>query len=351
MDDLLGRRCFDLMKLASGIRSSKNDTGAVLVHHQKIIAEAWQLPEESWKTDSNPLEKALENHPIPPTDTTLFLCLKNGKGLEKESGVLRFIKKFKIQKLKLYSISSKPGVIGLLEKRLEGVEVNLDHSVKSELETSVVFPNIQQIDRPKVILKYAISKDGFIGQSGKMIWLTNHYSKRLVHRWRGEIDAIIVGTNTVLVDDPRLNTRFGHGNSPLRVVLDRSGRLSGNEKVFDGDSPTLIVTQSEFLLSKHGNIKDLECFVTPFDSQLLPRLLNYLYQNKSCANIMVEGGAALLNSFIKQNLWDEARVFRSPVVLHHGIIGPLLEERDNTRKFSLIDDELIIYKNVMRSIF
>ena len=154
--------------------------------------------------------------------------------------------------------------------------------------------------RPYIILKYAQSLDGFIGQEGKQVWLSNSFSSRLVHKWRAELSAIIVGSNTAVTDNPKLTTRHFPGKSPLRICIDRNGRIPADSHLKNGTVPTWIYGTEE---QKQDNKNRYEQRKILDDKHLLEQICSDLYQNKK-DSLLVEGGAKLLQSFIDAGLWD-----------------------------------------------
>lgn len=164
--------------------------------------------------------------------------------------------------------------------------------------------------RPYIILKWAESKDGFlapekeINQDRKPVWITNLHSRQLVHKWRSEEQAILVGTQTVIDDNPKLNVRDWTGNNPVRVVLDQNNRISKDSFIFDDTVKTIVFTKSEINISAENTTFE----VIDFSQNIIPQILEVLYQNQ-IQSIIIEGGLQTLQTFIGQNIWDEARVF------------------------------------------
>ena len=173
--------------------------------------------------------------------------------------------------------------------------------------------------RPKIILKFAKSSDGFIGSSEKQVWLTNQFSKRLTHKWRSEIDGIVVGKSTVLVDNPSLTTRFGFGMSPIRIILGKSAQI-----------PNSSFVKKEIANSIFWENRDLN------------ELLFNLYE-KEIKTIMIEGGATIISAFLKQKLWDEARVFTVSKKIIEGIKAPKIN-LEPIHSFNILNDKLEIYR-------
>jgi diaminohydroxyphosphoribosylaminopyrimidine deaminase/5-amino-6-(5-phosphoribosylamino)uracil reductase len=196
--------------------------------------------------------------------------------------------------------------------------------------------------RPYLILKWAQSLDGFIGRPGERVWLTGPLAQRLSHRWRTEEAAILVGTHTLLADDPALDARLWPGRSPLRIGLDLQGRTPAHLRFFNGSSPTLLVTSAERT--------DLPEYVAqyvppPSGPFRWEPFLGYLAGEKKIQSLIVEGGAQTLNSLLAEGLWDEARVFTAPVVLKQGIVAPRPMGGIYLGSAEIGPDQLAIWKN------
>jgi len=195
--------------------------------------------------------------------------------------------------------------------------------------------------RPYVILKYARDLQGhFCAPDNQPVWISNDFSKRLVHKWRSEVDAIMVGTKTALIDDPALTTRHYFGASPLRVVIDRRLRLPTSLKLFDGTAPTLIVTEKEPPPVAAGQ-PNVEYLKLDFSRPVVPEILNHLHARK-IGFLLVEGGIDLIRSFLDQGLWDEARVLVGSREIMAGRPAPVIPSGKSER-LRLVDDELLVY--------
>jgi len=194
------------------------------------------------------------------------------------------------------------------------------------------------LKKPHVILKYAKSSDNYIGQQDKSIWLTNQYSKRLVHKWRSEVDSILVGSGTVRADDPKLTTRFNFGKNPVRVVLDRKLKLGVDCSVFNNEAKTIVFTNKDGL---PPNTKQLT-YISPNLWQL-EEILSLL-SAEGIKSIIIEGGQKILNSFVNKGLWDEARVFTAKKEIFSGLEAPNLNCKP-IKEFKILTDTLQIFRN------
>lgn len=208
------------------------------------------------------------------------------------------------------------GIARLIEA---GVKVEEGVLEKEAQELNKRFFTAHTLQRPYVILKWAETRDQFIARTdGSSKWISSEESRKLVHTWRSEEMAIMVGTNTASIDDPELTVRLVTGENPQRIVLDRECRLPKNLKLFDGSVSTLI-----FNAHINESAQNLEFIKTDLE---LKNILKELY-SRNIISLFVEGGAKLLSSFLDLSLWDEARVFQSRETFGNGIKAPKLTER------------------------
>jgi diaminohydroxyphosphoribosylaminopyrimidine deaminase/5-amino-6-(5-phosphoribosylamino)uracil reductase len=173
--------------------------------------------------------------------------------------------------------------------------------------------------RPFVQLKFAKSVDGYMGLPGQQVWFSNHFSQVVAHKGRSEYDAILVGTETALTDNPSLTNRFWFGKSPLRIVLDRHRRLPKHLKIFQDGHITWVVCEKK--LSNDKDSSTLHYLELDFDKDLLDKLLALLFQHQ-ISSLIVEGGAITLQQFLEKDLWDEAAIFSTSKRLGKGILAP-----------------------------
>jgi diaminohydroxyphosphoribosylaminopyrimidine deaminase/5-amino-6-(5-phosphoribosylamino)uracil reductase len=182
------------------------------------------------------------------------------------------------------------------------------------------------------------------------VWITNDLARKLVHRWRSEEQSIMIGTNTIEKDNPKLNVRDWSGKSPLRVVIDRKLRLPMDSNVYDGSVPTLLIigNNSSASANKHvfASIPNMELFTVDFAKGVEKQMLKELYE-RGIISVIIEGGAMLINSFVRQHFWDEARVFVGNRFFGDGVKAPSF----NGVPFSydqVGDSKLFTYRNRVR---
>ena len=242
---------------------------------------------------------------------------------------------------------------GIARLREAGVEVVEGILADRAVELNRRFFTFHEKMRPYIILKWAQSLDGYVdierkpGDDLKPIWITNELARAVVHRWRSEEQSILVGTKTVELDNPRLNVRDWYGKNPVRIVIDRTLRLSPLCHVFDGELQTLVMIGNNLgsatRKSPFANRPNVELITIDFSRDIEPQVLEILYQ-RSIQSIIIEGGAQVLEAFLSKNLWDEARVFIGRKLFHYGVRAPILVAPLLTED-RLFDSILYTYRN------
>lgn len=313
------RRSFQLARLGAGSVAPNPMVGAVIVHDGRIIGEGWHRQYGKAHAEVNAVAsvKPEERHLI--KDSTIYVSLEPCCIHGNTPPCTDLIQREGIKKVVFSTIDHTPGVDGnsitILEKSGASVEAGILQEESAELvRRRHVFLSQK---RPYIILKYAQSSDGFIGRAGERVAITGPMAQRLVHRWRAEEAAILVGTDTAMTDDPALTNRLWYGKSPLRIVLDRRLRLPHSLKVFDGSAPTLLVSECP----PAGLPTGIDAFQTAFDGHFWNNLFDYLH-SKKIQSTLVEGGAKTLNDLIEKGLWDEVRILTGQNALDNGIPAP-----------------------------
>ncbi len=340
LDELYMNRCFELAMKGNNQVGNNPFVGAVIVHEGRIIGEGWHQKYGEAHGEVSAYNDVKEEDKKYLSESTIYVNLEPCFHHGKTPPCVDLILREKLKRVVISCLDHHPLVAGRSVQKLRehGVEVTTGIlEKKGRFLARRFFTNVEK-KRPYIILKYAQSEDGFIGQKGKQIWLTGPLVKRRVHKWRSEETAIMVGTNTAEVDNPNLTTRLHPGPNPIRIVLDRKARLENNLNIFNGEAKTIIISEKEI---KHENIKHI---ILDFNGDFLNQLMKQLLEEK-IKSIIIEGGAKLLNSFIRQNLWDEARIFTSSKVLGTGIPVPRILGIEKKSEEKIGEDRLCIYFN------
>lgn len=337
------QRCFDLARLGAGSVSPNPMVGAVLVYQDRIIGEGWHQRYGEAHAEVNAVRSVKPEYRIFISKSTLYVSLEPCNIFGKTPPCTNLILEHNIPKVVISCLDQTPEVAGkgVALLRANGVEVVTGILEEKGKEISRFRNHFVTQARPYIILKFAQTRNGMFGKSKEQVWISNEYSKRLVHKWRSEVDAILVGTNTARIDNPELTNRLYFGKSPLRIVIDKHLQLPDNLHVFDQKHPTLVVTSKV-----QSAIAHLSYLTVPFDANFLTTMLQHLYEKK-IAILLVEGGATLLQNFIQNNLWDEARVLIGNTSLEGGIQAPFISG-EITQQYSLSTDKIICYRNVHR---
>ena len=217
---------------------------------------------------------------------------------------------------------------GIEQLKTAGVEVVVDVLKDECLQLNKRFFVFHNHHRPYIILKFAQTADGFIGKTTpspskegeqKRLLISNEFTNKMVHQWRSEEAAILVGTNTALKDNPSLTNRLGYGNNPVRLVIDKQLKLPSTLHLFDQQVKTVVFNELKNEVQQQIELVQLQS-----DKSVIQQILQYCYNNK-LQSILVEGGAQLLQSFINENLWDEARIITNEnLFVQNGVAAPKL---------------------------
>ena len=335
------KRCFDLAAQNRGTVKTNPLVGAVVVHDNRIIGEGAHEVFGSAHAEVNAILQVGDNHLL--GQSKLFVSLEPCFHHGKTPPCVQLILEKHIPEVFLSCEDPFEKVAGksieLLKQKTVSVHLNVEKKGGADLIRPFIRGVVSQ--RPYIILKYAQSADLKMGIPDRQIWLTNHYSKVLVHKWRSEADAIMVGKSTALLDNPQLDNRLYFGKKQiLRVVLDKDLSIPPSHHLFDGTSPTIVLTSKE-----RANSDNVAYYQSNFSGQFLEKFMGYLYEQQTGV-LLVEGGAKLLQTFIDANLWDEARVFTVKKQLgEQAINAPRLKNEKLISKCRILDDELHQYYN------
>ena len=336
------RRCLELAKNACGNTAPNPMVGSVIVHKDTIIGEGFHHKYGEAHAERNAIYNVREKYFL--QDSILYVNLEPCAHFGKTPPCADFIIENKIPKVVIGSGDpfKKVDGEGIKKLRAAGVEVITDVLRDECLELNKRFFTYHTKKRPYIILKWAQTQDNFLAREDySSKWISNPYSRLLVHKWRAEESAILAGTNTVLHDDPQLTSREMRSKNPVRIILDKTGRIPGNYNVFDGAVQTIILTQNP----KSPTNTNTEFAYIDFDKNaFMPALMQFFYE-REFLSVFVEGGATLLNTFIENNLWDEARIFTSPQTFERGIYAPILPKHFLQDAHMLKEDKLEIYRN------
>ena len=305
--------------------------GAVIVYNNQIIGEGFTSPYGESHAEVNAINSVNDKSLL--CKSTMYVTLEPCSHYGKTPPCSDLIIKYNIPEVVIGCIDDNPEVAGKGVAKLKATGCHvivgvLEEACKAHLKRFFTFHNKK---RPYIILKWAETANGFIAPKTKAekkpVWITNPYSRQLVHKWRAEEQAILVGTTTVLEDNPSLTVRDWEGQHPIRVVLDRTSKLASDFSVFDDQSETIRITDTEI------------DFGQPIATQVCSAL-----HERNINSVIIEGGAKTLQTFIDEDLWDEARIFIGKATFKDGVKAPQLR-RNLISETTILDDTLKIYKN------
>ena len=302
-------RCIEIAKNGLGTTAPNPMVGSVIVYNEQIIGEGFTSAYGGPHAEVNAIASVADKTLL--HKATLYVTLEPCSHFGKTPPCSDLIIKHGIPHVVIGTMDSHSKVSGKGIDKLKaaGCKVTLGVMEAACKEHHKRFFTFHNKKRPYIILKWAETQDGFIApktrKEQKPVWITNPYSRQLVHKWRAEEQAILVGTKTVLEDNPGLTVRDWTGKHPVRVVLDRALKLPKHSQIFNNEAETLIISEKEI----------------DFSNQVAKQLADYLHQ-KDIQSIIVEGGRKTLQTFINENLWDEARVFIGNTNFKQGVKAP-----------------------------
>ena len=336
------KRCLELAKNGLGTTYPNPLVGSVIVYNNEIIGEGWHRKSGEPHAEVNAINSVKDKSLL--SKATIYVSLEPCSHYGKTPPCCDLIIKHKIPNVVVGTIDPNSKVSGSGIKRLQenGANVTVGVLEKECNELNKRFFTFHNKKRPYIILKWAESQDGFMAPLSKEkqepVWISNTFSRQLVHKWRSEEEAILVGTNTVLEDNPKLDVRDWSGKNPIRIVLDRTGRIDKNYYIKDGHIKTIVITEQENLTFSENCIYENAIF----DIKLTKTVATISYKY-GIQSILIEGGKQTLQSFIDDNLWDEARVFIGNINLKSGIVAPVLNSDFKIKNIK--DDQLKLFFN------
>lgn len=299
-------RCIQLAKCGEAGAPPNPMVGAVVVCDGRIIGEGYHRRCGGPHAEVNAINSVKDRRLL--SRSTIYVSLEPCAHYGKTPPCADLIIKSGIPRVVIGCADPFAKVNGLGIKKLRdaGCEVKVGVLESECLELNHRFFTFHKKHRPWITLKWAQSKDGFIGacDTTNRVQFSNAFTQTIVHRLRAKSSAILVGTRTAILDNPSLTTRYWTGANPLRLTIDRKGCIPENLRLLDGSTPTIVYTQES-----------------------IEEILNDLY-NRNIQSLIVEGGACLLQSFIDAGLWDEARIETAPVFIKQGTTAPKLSHEE-----------------------
>ncbi|MDO4880589.1 MAG: bifunctional diaminohydroxyphosphoribosylaminopyrimidine deaminase/5-amino-6-(5-phosphoribosylamino)uracil reductase RibD [Capnocytophaga sp.] len=336
------KRCLQLASNAIGYTYPNPLVGSVIVHNGKIIGEGWHTKQGEPHAEVNAIHSILDESLL--KDSTLYVNLEPCAHFGKTPPCANLILEKKIPKVVVgtVDIHSKVAGKGIELLKNNGVEVIVGVLEQECKAINRRFFTFHDKKRPYIILKWAQTQDNFIAPLQKEVqqpvWITNNLSQQLVHQWRSEEQAILVGVNTILQDNPSLNTRHWIGNNPLRLVIDPHLKTNESHSIYKEGKSVI------FTFKEAQNTTNITFFQLNPSQSIPQQVCNYLYE-KEIQSLIVEGGTFTLQKFIEEGFWDEARVFIGNKIWKNGIKSPQIPSYPYKTQY-IEDDTLLFYQKI-----
>lgn len=337
------RRCIELAALGEGNVAPNPMVGAVIVYNDNIIGEGFHEKFGEAHAEVNCINSVQEYDRKFIKECTLYVSLEPCNHFGKTPPCVDLIIKHQIKHVVIGCNDSFEKLNGAGVSRLTaaGVKVDIGILVQDCRNLNKRFFTFHDKKRPYIILKWAQSNDGFIArEDSTKTKISNTYTDQLVHKWRSQEAAILVGYNTVKTDNPYLTLRNWPGKNPTRIIIDELNKLAENANVFNLDASTIILNRK--LSEINNNIE----FYKITDEQLTTEAVVECLHKKQINSVIIEGGNKTLQMFINVGLWDEARVITNTVLfLNKGVNAPLLQNQNLESSNNILNDRIDYFLN------
>lgn len=350
--ELYMERCLQLAVIGAGNVAPNPMVGAVLVHNHRIIGEGYHEQYGKAHAEVNCIQsvKSEDKHLIP--ESVIYVSLEPCAHQGKTPPCADLIIASKIPEVVIGCRDPFPLVNGKGIEKLMSAGIKVTNGICEEQCKTINkrFFIFHTNHRPYIILKWAQSCNGIIGSPLERIFITNEYTNRVVHKWRSQETALMVGTNTALQDDPALTTRLWPGKNPVRIVVDLNLTLPPYLQLFDNTVSTIVFNTIRNTIEDFNTDLNNSCKVWYYqvtnDVSIVQQVLHALYQLK-IQSVIIEGGAKLIQSFIAENAWDEARVITNEqLYLPQGLKAPETGAARLTYSETILSDRIDYYSNV-----
>ncbi len=346
-DMVFMKRCLQLARLGEGHTSPNPMVGAVIVHNNNIIGEGFHKKCGDAHAEVNAVNSVKNKEFLP--ESTIYVSLEPCSHFGKTPPCANLIIEKKIKRVVIATTDPNPKVSGrgiqlLKDGRIEVISGVLEKEAK-ELNSGFFTNQIEH--RPYIILKWAESGDGFLDRNRQFgdnllpIKISNFVTQTLTHKLRSRVDGILVGTNTALLDNPKLDVRVWNSNHPTRILIDKSGKVPHTHSLFDGKLKTIVLGSNE------KNIPNVLSIKIPNEPSLFD-ILNRLFE-LGINSLLVEGGADTLNRFIQSNLWDEAFIEKGEKLIGEGVKAPTVNIIGRTAKRYFDSDYFHLKNEISRN--
>lgn len=312
-------RALQLAKKATKKIKTNPAVGAVLVYQDKVIGEGYHQVYGEAHAEVNCILSVLEKNKKLISESTIYVTLEPCHHTGKTPPCVDLIIKHNIQRVVIGTLDPNPKVGGQSIEKLKSKNIAVTVGICEEACQEIIKPFLKSLHHqlPWVILKLAKSKYNFMAPPSGEVWFSNHLTKIKTHQLRADVDGILIGTNTALIDNPSLTTRYIQGAHPTRIVLDRTGKLPLELNIFQDGHKTIYVTSKKRNLGTNVT----EILIDFTNENHLINIFSELYK-MGIYRLLIEGGPTLMKTIVQQNLWDEAIVISTEHPLSEGIKAP-----------------------------
>ncbi len=333
-------RCFELAQKGIGNVKSNPIVGCVIVADNRVIGEGWHEKYGKGHAEVNAVNSVRSEDKYLLEKACVYVSLEPCAHYGKTPPCCDLLIKNNVAEVVIACVDPTSKVNGQGIQRMKEAGINVRHGILEKEAKFLIrrFITFQQKKRPYIILKWAQSYDGFMGKKNEKYWITNKLCKKLSHKWRSEEQAILVGEQTILTDNPNLTIREWFGTNPIRIALQKYHLFHQDLNIFNLDAETMLFTSLE-----NQKIHKLhQKFLLDRSKQnFIPFVLETLFKKK-VKSLIVEGGQKILQSFIDQNLFDEVRVLQSSNRMDEGIKAPVFSDSFQ-ENYDIGDNSVKIY--------
>ena len=345
-DEQYMQRCLELAEMGMGNVSPNPMVGCVIVHEDHIIGEGYHKKFGQAHAEVNAINDVLNRFPDSASmllsNSTVYVNLEPCAHFGKTPPCADLLIKHRVKKVVVGNTDPFSDVNGQGIERLKnaGVEVRVGIYKDACTEVNRRFFTRVLSQRPYIILKWAETANGYFAPKNTIQeWISGPLAKKLVHKWRTEEDAILIGKHTAIADNPQLSAREWEGKNPIRIVIDQKLQVPASHHLFNDLSKTIIFNEVKTVVRQNIHYIQME------DMQYyLPQKIAFQLYLMDIQSVIIEGGANLLSQFINAKLWDEARVFTSVTSWQEGLHAPNIHGIV-TDRHQVGRDQLTIYKN------
>lgn len=341
-------RCIELGKNGLGTTFPNPSVGSIIVYNGKIIGEGFTSPYGGSHAEVNAINSVQDKSVL--KESTLYVTLEPCSHYGKTPPCADLIVQHAIPNVVIGILDPHGKVAGKGIQKLKNAGCKLTIGVLERecKKHHKRFLSFHEKKRPYIILKWAETKDRFLAPEKdkrttdrEPYWISHMRSRQLVHQWRSEEQAILVGTSTVLEDNPKLNVRLWKGTSPTRILLDRSLKIDTDYQALDGKVNTIIITE---MRDKKKYVNGIAYEVIDFSKHVAQHICDALHKHQ-ILSVIIEGGTKTLQTFIDADLWDEARIFQGATSFGKGIKAPTLPHHKLISSKRIATDTLNFYVN------